>query len=234
MLISLLHPTRLRPEKSLATIERWVSQAGCEIDVVVSLDTDDPLFPLYQKLYTTTDHRIIINNNRSAVDAVNNAAKEAKGDVFIVVSDDFDCPNNWGPQLLKIIHGKTDYVIKVNDGIQRWIITLPILDRVYYERYNYVYHPDFKHMFVDTYFTHQAEAQGRIIKAEHLDFIHNHYSVRRGKKDAVSYKADSTWNQGKSVYLRLVRENYGKMGNYGLYTRHAQGHIQWLRKALRH
>lgn len=232
-MISLLHPTRLRPEKSLATIERWVRQAGCEVEVLVSLDTDDPLLSLYQKLFSTTDHKLIISNNRSAVDAVNNAAKQAKGDLFIVVSDDFDCQGNWGQRLMRVVDGKSDFVVKIDDGVQRWIITLPILDRVYYERYGYVYHPDFLHMFVDTYFTHQAEAQAKIVRAEHLKFPHQHYSITRSKKDAVSDKADKTWHQGKSLYLRLVRENFSPSNNYGLHSRQSVSHLQWLRKALR-
>lgn len=226
-MISLLHPSRQRPEKSRETIKKWISRAGSnDIEVIQSLDTDDPLLSKYAGDY-------IVNPNKSAVEAINNAARAARGDIMIVVSDDTDCPVNWYDQIMEAVSGKRDYILKVYDGIQKWIITMPVMDRAYYDRFGYVYHPDFRHMFCDTWLTHQAEALGRIIVRNDILFQHNHYCVGKSKRDEINTRADSTWEQGKAVYLKLVREHFRKGGDFGINSSHATQHIQWLKRTLR-
>lgn len=229
--ISILHPSRGRPYKSFETIRQWVD-GHPGVEVIVSLDVNDQFLPDYKLAYKDTNAILITNKNRSAVDAVNNAAKVAKGDIYVVVSDDFLPARRWGDEILRDFHGG-EFVLKINDGLQRWIITLPILSREYYQKLGYVYHPNFLHMFVDTYFTHEAEVNEVIHKRNDLLFPHRHYSVAKTPKDEVSKKADSTWNQGKNTYLRLVSENYRHLHNWGLRSRESQGHINWVKKALR-
>lgn len=230
-MISIIHPTRQRPEKSFATIQKWVQRCSSEVEVVVSVDIDDPLLNIYQSLYKDI-HKVIVNKNRSAVDAVNAAAKECTGNIMVVVSDDFDCNQGWGREIIRIVKDRKDWVLKANDGVQKWIITLPILDREYYNRFGYVYHPDFIHMFVDTWFTHQAEALGKILRVDTLWFPHLHYSVVRSNADEVSRRADKSWNQGKALYLHMVRQQFKGIPKYGIKSPWGQGHIQWLQRSL--
>lgn len=231
-MISIIHPTRQRPEKSFSTIQKWVQRCSSEVEVVVSVDIDDPLLSFYTKLYSETPYKLIVNKNRSAVDAVNNAAKEAKGEIMVVVSDDFDCNPNWGTDILRVTRNKKDWVLKTNDGVQKWLITLPILDRAYYYRFGYIYHPDYLHMFVDTHFTHQAEYLDCVLRADNIWFPHHHYSVTKGPKDDVSRRADKTWNQGKTLYLQMVRKHFSGKARYGIKSPWGQGHLQWLKKTL--
>lgn len=231
-MISIIHPSRQRPEKSFSTIQKWVQRCSSEVEVVVSVDIDDPLLTLYQSYYKDTNHKLIVNKNRSAVDAVNVAAKECTGEIIVVVSDDFDCNQDWGKHILRTVKDRKDWVLKANDGVQKWIITLPILDREYYNRFGYIYHPDFIHMFVDTWFTHQAEVLGKVIRTDTLWFPHLHYSIVRSKADDVSRRADKSWNQGKSLYLNMVRKQFSNITKYGIKSPWGQGHVQWLQKSL--
>jgi hypothetical protein len=226
--ISLLHPSRSRPQKSYNTIQKWVERAGTEVEVIISLDTDDPNKLDYVNSYVPIFNvNIIFNTNRSAVDAINNAAKQASGDIFIVVSDDTDCPENWAIDLLKHLEGKEDFIAKVDDGIQPWIITMPIMDRKYYDRFGYVYHPDFLHMFVDTHLSCVADLTGRRITIP-MKFAHLHYSTGASVKDAVSYKADSTWDQGEQLFLKNYENNFGLVDPPGKIT--DIGIIKWVQK----
>lgn len=180
-----------------------------DVEYVLSLDEDDP-----QKDYYNWNPRfirpgcVIFNKNRSAVDAINNAAKVATGDILIVISDDWLLPQNWAVDILKASEGKTDWIMKTPDGIQKWMITLPILDRAYYNRFGYIYHPDFRHMFCDTFLTCVADLTGRRIEAD-IQFKHLHYSTKDGiPKDAVSVRADATWAQGETVFMDFARKNF--------------------------
>jgi hypothetical protein len=101
MKISLIHPSRSRPEKSCSTIDKWINIASGDtyLQLIVSLDEDDDVnryINTYSRNWLLDPNgpkpkSIIVNKNRSCVDAINNAAKKANGDILIVVSDDTDC-----------------------------------------------------------------------------------------------------------------------------------------------
>ena len=195
-MISIIHPSRSRPEKSWKTCQEWMSKAHCDVELIISLDSDDPRL----KEYKFPADIVIVNHNRSAVDAINNAAKIANGDILIVVSDDTECFYGWGKAIEKLTVGKTDWVIKTQDGIQPWLITMPIMDRIYYDRFGYIYHPDYTHCFCDTELTLVADLLQRKIESNY-SFPHAHHSIGRAEKDYVSERADSTFESGKKVFI---------------------------------
>jgi len=81
-LISVIHPTRSRPEISLERILTWLTKSGVEqIDVIISLDSDDPMLDGYYQRYSRFDVRLIINPNKSAIEAINNGALAASNRV---------------------------------------------------------------------------------------------------------------------------------------------------------
>ena len=238
-MISLLHPTRQRPQKSRETTRKWLSYAAQQgHELIVSIDDNDPYRGEYLRLYSEfypPSTRVISNTNTSAVDAINNAAKEAKGDILIVVSDDTDVVPNWDNLILNAVIGRKDYVLRVADGIQDWIVTMPILDRDYYNRFGYIYYPEFKHMFCDTFLTHQADALKRIIWRNDIKFDHLHYSIKKSEKDDVSRKADSTFNDGKRLYLELVKKNLLLDESVDIWnlSPNAKNHLKWLSDVMR-
>jgi glycosyltransferase involved in cell wall biosynthesis len=207
MKISVLCPSRGRPDKSFQTITRWMNrchQFGLN-EFVISLDEDDPELGDY--LTFNIGMNVIVNKNRSCVDAINNAAKVATGDVLIVVSDDTDCPDGWDESILKELEGKSDYLLKTKDGIQDYIVTMTVCDRKYYERDGFIYHPDFRHQFADTYLTCLADIRGRLIFSD-LEFPHRHYSISGGREtaDALHHRNDLTWKEGQDTFIKLMKE----------------------------
>lgn len=207
--ISLIHPSRSRPVKAKEAADKWISRAGIEVEYILSLDESDPVKHQYD-LPNNKDHEhyAIFRNNRSAIDAINAAAAESTGDIFIQMADDFDCPENWGLKIIEATQGKTDWILKTQDGTQGWIITLPIMDRVYYNRFGYVYNPEYLHMFCDTELTAVADLTGRKITSN-IQFKHNHYSVTGHKPDEVSQRADATWAQGERLFIERYKKNFG-------------------------
>lgn len=226
MKISIIHPSRSRPAKSYQTTTRWTENASNEIEaeLLVSVDEDDPELTWYEGY-----PNLIINKNRSAVDAINNTAKVSTGDILIVVSDDTEPVQDWDKKLLDAVKGKTDWILKTQDGIQPWIITMPIMDRTYYNRFGYIYHPDYLHMFCDTELTCVADITGRKLTSDLL-FQHKHYSVTKEQPDAINKKADATWAQGEKLFLERYKRNFdlppgGKIQDNGM--------IRWLQNKNR-
>jgi hypothetical protein len=164
----------------------------------VSVDEDDPQVEEYKTWY---EGNVIVNKNRSAVEAINNAAKIATGDVFIVVSDDTEPCNAWVEYIYHEANGRKDWILKTQDGIQPYIITMPIMDRAYYNRAGYIYYPTFDHMFCDTYLTCVADITGRKITSNLL-FPHRNDSI----KDDLRKRTDATWKQGEDLFIKLMKE----------------------------
>lgn len=229
---TLVHPTRSRPKKSFDTISKWMAFAGQEVEVIISLDEDDPKLNEYYSAYHASPATILVQKNRSAIDAVNKAASVASGNIMIVVSDDFDCPKDWGSRLFLALRGRRDFVLKTYDGVQDYIVTLPILDQVYYKRYGYVYHPDYQHLFCDTEFTHVADVNRRLIVRNDITFLHRHHTVTKEKHDEVTKRAEATGRQGEKLYLQRCREKFGMPKNTDIMALCPEGltHLQWLKK----
>jgi hypothetical protein len=205
--ISLIAPSRSRPEKYFNNLEKWMTFKDNEdfdsIEWVGSFDTDDPNLQEYKKRFTNFDRNqhYIVRDNRSCVDAINNAVSSASGNILLVVSDDTDCFPGWDTALLKAVEGKTDWCLKTADGIQDYIITMPCMDRAYYNRTGYIYHPDFLHMFCDTYMTCLADITGRKITSD-LMFKHLNDTI----KDDLRKRTDGTWQQGQDTFIRLMKQ----------------------------
>jgi hypothetical protein len=91
-----------------------------------------------------------------------------------------------------------------------WLITLPIMDRAYYNRFGYIYHPDYKHMWSDTEMTTVGHMLGKIVDLQNSNavFKHRHYTINEMQKDAVNEKNDATWNQGKSLFLERFDRDF--------------------------
>lgn len=206
------------------TAYKWLSRAGTDVEYILSVDIDEIGILAYQKLFD--GYNVLVNSNRSAVDAINNAAKVCTGDIIVVMSDDFDCPKNWDIEIIEKTKGKSDWIAKTPDGIQKWIITLPIMDRIYYNRFGYIYHPDYIHMFCDTELTCVADLTGRKIELN-IPFVHNHYSTGKSIKDEISIKADATWQQGEKLFIERYKNNFGLTGE--LLPIQSQEYKNWIK-----
>lgn len=205
--ISIIHPSRGRYEMATATAQKWLGNAkhGSQIEYWFACDSDDPQHSMYQNSIMALGLRGNYSPNKSAIEAINRVTPLTKGNLIVVVSDDFDCFYGWDDFLLNSLAGCKDYLVKTKDGYMNnnWLITLPIMDRAYYNRFGYVYHPEYKHMFCDTEMTCVGNMLGKVIDLQNdtAIFQHNHYSIGRMNKDEINVKNDSTWNQGKELFL---------------------------------
>lgn len=211
MKISIIHPTLNRIKIAQNTFRKWTERAADwnNFEYILSLDYADENDYRWFAPNKAVDLNIIYNYNTSAVEAINNAAKKANGDIFIIVSDDTDCPEHWDLEIIKALKGhKADFCAKTDDGLQPTLITMPIMDRIYYERYGYVYFPEYRHMWVDTELTAVAIMTGKYIKLD-LKFEHLHYSTGKTMKDGLNARNDSTWKQGERLFNERLKTNFG-------------------------
>lgn len=211
MKISIIHPTRQRASIAYSTFRNWTEKASDwnNFEYVMAVDTDDRpgQYQEFRKNFALNFY-IAMGNNKTAIEAINRAAEACTGDLIVVISDDFDCPEHWDTLLLEALAGKEDFLVKTQDGLQKTLITLPIMDRKYYERFGYIYHPDYKHMHCDEEMTIVGHMLGKVITLPLL-FPHNHYTTGKFKKDAISERNDATWAHGQHTLNRRAKGNFG-------------------------
>jgi hypothetical protein len=76
-----------------------------------------------------------------------------------------------------------------------------VMDRTYYNRFGYIYHPGYEHQFCDTYMSCVADITGRRITSN-LKFTHLNDTI----KDDLRKRTDATWKQGEELFIKLMKE----------------------------
>lgn len=207
MKISLLHPSRGRAEKSFNNSKEWIDKAGCEVELILSLDKSDGTNYQYAANYLGFTDKILIEDNDSVVQATNRAAKLATGDILLYLSDDFKCFDNWGVSVIKEFEGLkyAPYLVKVDDCLQQFtvpVLTIPIMNRALYDKLGYFWHPEYKSMFVDEDLFWTASKHGTIKYCPHLKFPHHHVCNGKAPDDETYRRSAANWEQGKAVFAK--------------------------------
>lgn len=213
-MISLIHPSRGRPVKAEEALQNWWGDymRGHDFEHILSIDEDDPNKGQYLELFPI-GYTVIVNNNKSLVEATNRAAEKAVGDIIVYLSDDFRCPENW-IQLLITEFDKypgQPIVLKVDDCLQKFhvaVLTIPIMNRLAYEALGYFFNPDFKSMHVDEHLYWRSKKLGFLRFAPHLKFPHDHYSIGLAKYDETYKRSEANWDHGKNALAIHKKEGF--------------------------
>ena len=210
MKISIIHPSRGRPVKAVEAYQEWLMKAEGDFEYILSIDQSDPTqSQYYQQCQKHNVHgSILLNPNRCIVEAVNVAAKHSTGDLIVVMSDDFGCPEHWDKLLIERVK-QDQQVLHVFDTIQRDIVTLPIMTRSYYNRFGYVYHPQYFSMFCDNDLTECAKRTGAYTDCRDLTFEHRHWVNGKAVKDKTYEREESGWAVGEKLFKRRKLINFG-------------------------
>ncbi|HMX02843.1 MAG TPA: hypothetical protein PJ995_21065 [Cyclobacteriaceae bacterium] len=198
-MISLIHPSRGRPELAHKTAKKWIQSAGVEVEHILSLDTSDAQLGAY----TAIDLQCI-SDNSNVVQATNTAAKKALGDILVYLSDDFDCFDNWGVAIENEVKNFGPlWLLKVDDCLQKFdvpVLTIPIMSRGLYNRLGYFWYPEYRSMFCDEDLYWTCRKLGVIRNAPHLKFEHKHASVGKAPDDETYRRSAKNWDQGKELF----------------------------------
>ncbi len=208
MKISLIHPSRSRPEKAKLTADLWIDRAQYpeNIEHILSLDYSDPFRCNYTHI-----HSLIVNDNDCVVQATNIAAAISTGDILIYLSDEFVAPHGWDSLITSRMQLETPQLLKVHDDLQPFnkdVLTIPIMNRALYTRLGYFWNPEYRSMFVDQDLYHVCKNNGWLSLAPDLVFPHEHYSIGKAPKDATYIRSDSNWVSGQATYLKRKQEGF--------------------------
>lgn len=208
MKLSLLHATA-RPEAAKKCQQLWLDRADnrANVEIITCVDAVDgdsqEAFP-----------DAVISWQRGAAPAWNEAAKHATGDVFVVLDDDWACSHSWDQIIESYMCNNAD-ILHVGDQHRKDdLICHPIISKSLYDKIGYVWHPLFKSVFCDNWFTTMAKAWGYVDATQggtvDLGFLHANPSQGYGHEDEVARISNSKerYAEGSAIMERLTKDNF--------------------------
>jgi hypothetical protein len=190
---------------------QWHFQANAM--VLVTLDQDDARLVEYQRLLVNhpwVGLNVIKPGGKIA--AINDGISSLSWDICVLAQDDVSPAVGWADTIATafIRHAPdTDAVLYSPDGYQKYgpdgLNTMPMIGRVYYNRFGYVYHPDYVSLWCDNEFTEVSRKLGKEIKHPEIILRHNWVGCN---PDDLQRHNDSFWNKDMSTYNRRKREGF--------------------------
>lgn len=124
--------------------------------VLCSLDQDDPTLPEYLELIAECNNpniQVVIGTSSSKVSAINRDLNDFTGrwDILVNMSDDMIFTQSGFDDTIRREFGENlDQFIHFNDGLQNAnLSTMTIEGRQYYERFGYIYFPEYQSLWCD-------------------------------------------------------------------------------------
>ena len=147
-------PTRSRPDKFKAAINNITSLATGPYQIIVTADADDQTMFNYAMMRWVGEQPntvIRYGTKVNKIEAVNRDIPADGWDILVVMSDDMVfTKKGFDEDITAAFDGNYDQLVHFPDGyVDHKLVTLPIIGRHYYERYGYVYHPDYKSLWCD-------------------------------------------------------------------------------------
>lgn len=229
MIIVLKYPTRNRPLKFMNNLNSYLNKSSGKhkIIVVVSMDMDDSSMnnnPM--RYYLTSKNRenltvsFSYSNQRGKIAAINRDIPSEDWDILMSVADDMEpVEDGWDdiiatdmasyfPDLNGSLNYNNDPRLE-SKGMEgfKTLITLPVIGRKLYERFGYIYHPDYKSEWCDNEQTEVFEQLGVLRHIDRRPIVHkwaeNQDELMRHNMHVGSSHDRDVYNQRKAKNFDL-------------------------------
>jgi hypothetical protein len=215
-------PTRNRPDKFFQVLSLYAQKAKDlnNIAFLISCDEDDStmnnpeVISKLEKAKKKIKLAYYFGNSKTKIEAINADMDKVKGwDILLLASDDMiPVADGYDQDIRDIMagnHRNLDGVLWYNDGGQENINTLCIMGKRYYDRFNYIYHPDYTSLWCDNEFTEVSNFLGKVKKIDKTIIEHAHPVYQKTNYDSLYAKNESYFEQDKKVFEKRKLINFG-------------------------
>ena len=203
--------TRSRPAKMLKAYLSVVDNAELNWQMIVSVDTDDDATMFSNELIEMReDSRVTFcfGLSKNKIDAINRDMPTTGWDILVNLSDDqvftvkgFD----------KVIaeHCGPDTFLHLPDGhVNELLPTMSIMGNKYYNRFGYIYHPDYASLWCDNEAMDVAQQLGCNKYVNEYVFDHIHPAWTGEKPDAQLEHTQKFYRQDERTYRKRKLLNF--------------------------
>jgi ribosomal protein L31 len=126
------------------------------------------------------------------------------GEIVVNMSDDMRfIKQGYDADIIEAFQGDRDQFIHFPDGhVNQVLPTMSIMDRSYHERFNYIYHPDYKSLWCDNEAMDVAQQLGRYKYIDLQIFSHEHPAWTGEPADALLMHTESFFEIDQETYQR--------------------------------
>lgn len=203
-------PTRSRTHKFLNVLKKYKDYSTDDNTFfLITMDSDDKemnsdfvrdILDSYKNL------KYVYGDSPSKVAAINRDIELIEDwDILLLASDDM-VPQKKGYdsiiiEKMKEFYPDTDGVLFFNDGFKgQELNTLSILGKKYYERFGYVYYPEYRSVWADNEFMNVADLLGKQTYFDEVIIKHEHPDWGYGKRDIIHTENFSNESHDRILY----------------------------------
>ena len=212
-------PTRNRKNKFFKVLRQY--QNLCEdLDntyFLITLDNDDESMNSsdVEDIFNTFKNvKVIYGTSNSKIHAVNRDIELVNDwDIVLLASDDMTPKvkgyDNIIRNKMKELYSDTDGILWFNDGhMGNKLNTLCILGKKYYDRFGYIYHPEYKSVWSDNEFMLVGNLLGKQTYFEQVIIEHEHPDWGYGSRDEIHQNNSKNENQDKLLFTKRKDNNF--------------------------
>jgi len=210
-------PTRNRPNKFFKALDTYVNFLDDPTtQIIVTCDNNDStMTEAYVKevVEQYNNVRMCYGDSKTKIEAVNADLNDVEFDILLLASDDM-IPKVKGydtiiKNKMKEHYPDTDGVLWFNDGHKgNELNTLCILGKKYYDRFGYIYHPDYVSVWCDNEFMDVAKLLGKQTYFDEVIIEHQHPDWGYGQQDVIHSINQRYEAQDKQLYTTRKLNNF--------------------------
>jgi hypothetical protein len=197
--------SRSRPAKMYKSYKSVVDNAVLDWRMILSVDTDDAITlnsDEFKQMQWDKRVSIHVGTSKNKIDAINRDVPKEGWDILVNLSDDqvfirkgFD----------KVIteHCAADTFLHLPDGyVNERLATMSIMGIEYYNRFGYIYHPDYASLWCDNEAMDEAIRLGSHKYVNEHIFTHEHPAWTGEKPDAQLEHTQKFYRQDNRTYIK--------------------------------
>jgi hypothetical protein len=210
MKILFKYTTRSRPELFERGLKSIIDNCfSDQYKILVTVDENDAtMFKYWNDPRITT----IIGESKNKVDAINRDVNEFiyDWDILVNMSDDMIFTQKGFDNIIRESFENTDQCIHFPDGSTGdRLISMSILGRDYYKRFNYIYNPEYISLYCDNETMDVAKILGRYKFVNENIFLHLHPAHGNALNDNQYRYTESFHPIDQATYLKRKANNFG-------------------------
>jgi hypothetical protein len=214
-------PTRGRRDKFFKVLNQYIDKAKdlSKIAFLISMDEDDEemnnpeCIKLLEHLKKEIKLVYFFGNNKTKIQAINADLDKVSGwDIVLLASDDMiPVMAHYDHIIRKDMNDHfrdTDGMLWYSDGGQNNICTLSVLGKKYYDRFGYIYNPNYISLWCDNEQTEVGLKLKKVYKSDLVIIEHQHPVYQKTNYDTLYLKNESYYHVDKETYEKRKQKNF--------------------------
>ena len=214
-------PTRGRPNKFFNVLKEYYNMAKDKKNLafLISCDEDDitmnnrKVKTKLTKFKTKANLIYFFGKSKTKVQAINADMDKCTGwDIVLVASDDMIPIVSGYDNIIRKDMSKNfpnlNGVLWYNDGARSDISTLSIMGKTYFDKFNYLYHPDYISLWCDNEFTDVFLQLDSYYKSNKVIIEHQHPAHMKCDFDELYIKNEAYFYHDKRTYEKRKLLNF--------------------------